>query len=378
MPSTSSRKSVAKKAPPVEPSSGKAAAAAAPKRTAASKPATRARPAGKKAAPRSAGTRATAERPVPEAENVAVAAAAPAVPAKPRLVHRPRLAPWLPRELPPPHTGKPDDPRLAAAVAARERWHGRSGRPALKSGTQAVAFARERGLVHPLDATPLPNLLDPIIGKACVGPERETGPAAATLASWRKELDRANDLLELRLCFERPTFVGLELWPALWTVVAPREEAARNGGMALPREAEEALELLDRKGALPVERLRSLLDLSPEELGNLRGLLESQLLVLARGEVDEDDGPITVLEPLGRWAARAAVPRRLEVHQAYTLLFAAAIRSAAVLWPEEIAALFPWTPEERDAAVAACLEAGAVVTYEEAGSVAYVASPVPR
>ena len=111
---------------------------------------------------------------------------------------------------------------------------------------------------------------------------------------------------------------------------------------------------------------------------HLQGQLEAQLLVIARGEVDEDDGPITVLEPFGRWAARAVGPHRPELHPAFTVLFAAAVRSATVLWPDEIAALFPWTPAERDAAVAACLQAGAVVSYDEGGSVAYVASPVPR
>src|SRR5690606_6188150 len=77
--------------------------------------------------------------------------------------------------------GKPSDPRLAAALAARERWHGRSGRPALKSATQAVAFVRERLLVHPRVRSVLPNLIDPIVGRTCTDEEREQGVIAQTL-----------------------------------------------------------------------------------------------------------------------------------------------------------------------------------------------------
>jgi hypothetical protein len=313
---------------------------------------------------------APAEPPAPTPEETPVA--------RRRLAPRPKLEAWTPRHLPAPRLGRPEDPRLAAAIAARERWHGRSGRPALKSATQAVAFARERRLVQLVEPTALPNLLDPIVGKACLPEERVEGPTAHVFRGWRKEFEAAHDLLELRLAFERPTLAQAELWPSIVAVAAPREEAARDGSLPLPREADEVLEILDRKGAVPVERLRSLVGLEANGMDHLRGLLEAQFLVLARPEVDEDEGPIVVLEPVGRWATRAVGLRRPELHQAFTMLFAAAVRSAAVLWPDEIAALFPWSPEERDTAVSACLQAGAVVTYDEGGSVAYVASPVPR
>src|SRR5262245_58039281 len=88
---------------------------------------------------------------------------------------RKKAAPWEPVTIPVHKIARAEDPRLAAALAARERWHGRSGRPALKSGTQAVAFVRERRLVHPTSHSALPNLLDPVIGRATTSAERTAG-----------------------------------------------------------------------------------------------------------------------------------------------------------------------------------------------------------
>lgn len=318
--------------------------------------------------PREAGTAAEAK---------ATRASAPRKAPAPKKARRPD--PWIPKEVPLHHLeGKASDPRLAAALAARERWHGRSGRPALKSPTQAVAFARERHLVHLVEPSPLPNLLDPIVGRSCTDEERTTGQPAGVLAGWREEIDNTTDLLEVRLCFERPTLVSSDLWPALVAVAAPREEAARSGTF-LTEEAEEALDLLDRLGVVPSDRLRQFLGLEEAEFARVHGELESRLLVLSRGDFDEDDNPITVIERMGRWASRNQVERPdLETSRAWTFLFIAALRSAVVLWPEEIAALFPWTVVEREAALAEAMSTGAVVTYTENGSLAYVASPVPR
>lgn len=274
--------------------------------------------------------------------------------------------------------GKAADPRLAAALAARERWHGRSGRPALKSSTQAVAFARERHLVHLTVQSPLPNLIDPIVGRSCNEEDRSTGQPATVLKSWREEIDLAPDLLEVRLCFDQPTLVSSDLWPALVAVAAPREEAARLGNL-ITEEAEEALELLDRLGMVPSGRLQQFLGLDEAEFARVHGELESRLLVLSSGDFDEDDNPITVIERMGRWADRnQQANQELEVGRAWTFLFIAALRSAVVLWPEEIASLFPWTVVEREAALSEAMSTGAVVTYAEEGSLAYVASPVPR
>jgi|GEM_PF-1547464 len=293
---------------------------------------------------------------------------------------RRKVAPWVPKEVPlHPLEGRAQDPRLAAALAARERWHGRSGRPALKSATQAIAFTRERNLVHPVVQSALPNLFDPLIGRSCTTEERATGPLASTLAAWMPEILRAPDLLVARLCFEQPTLVRAELWPSLVSVAGPREEEARSGGL-LTREAEEALEILDRRGKVTADRLSRLLDLSPEEFAKVQGELESRLVVLSRPDVDEDDQPVSVLEPIGRWAEKALGPRRfdVELQRAWTFLFIAALRAAVVLWPEEIEALYPWTAAERDAAIAEAMSTGAVVTYHEGDVQAFVASPVPR
>src|SRR5690606_30666492 len=137
------------------------------------------------------------------------------------------------------------------------------------------------------------------------------------LKGWSRDLHGANDILEARLCFERPTLVSSDLWPALVTVAAPREDAARLGGI-LSEEATEALEILDRRGVVPQERLRQLLGLDEASFARAHAELESRLLVLSRGDRDEDDNPITVTETLGRWAERA-VPRRpeLEVRRAW-------------------------------------------------------------
>ena len=347
--------------------------ARAPARKAAAKPVAEkaaavksaARPAAKKTAAKKAA--APARKPAP-----AKKAAAPAPKKAQAPAFTPRAVPIHELE------GKAADPRLAAALAARERWHGRSGRPALKSATQAVAFVRERLLVHATVRSALPNLIDPIVGRVCTEEERATGAIAQTLRGWSRDIYGAPDLLEARLCFERPTLIASDLWPALVTVAAPREEAARKGGL-LSEEAEEALEILDRKGVVPAERLRQLIGLDEKAFASVHAELESRLLVLSRGDLDEDDNPITVIETLGRWAERA-VPRKveLEVSRAWTFLFIAALRSAVVLWPEEIEALFPWTPEERNAAISEAMTTGALITYTEAGSTAWVASPVPR
>ncbi|AKU91837.1 hypothetical protein [Vulgatibacter incomptus] len=288
--------------------------------------------------------------------------------------------PWSPRAIPiHPIDGRPQDPRLAAALAARERRHGRSGRPALKSATQAIAFVRERHLVHSTILSALPNLLDPLVGRICTDEERAQGTYASTLAAWIPEIHSAPDLLEARLCFDQPTLVGSELWPSLAAVAAPLDEAARNGGL-LSHEAEEALEILDRRGVMATDRLARLLDLTPESFAKVQGELESRLMALSRGDLDDEDRPITVLEPLSRWAERAVSLKKgdVELHRAWTFLFIAAIRSAVVLWPEEIEALYPWTAREREAAIAEAMGTGSVVIYAEGSTQAYVASPVPR
>jgi hypothetical protein len=286
-----------------------------------------------------------------------------------------RASSWEPLEIPQRKIGRPEDPRLAAALAARERWHGRSGRPALKSATQAVAFVRERRLVHPLAASALPNLLDPVVGRATTGAERSGGPPAATLGAWMGELAAAPDLLQVRLCFEQPTLVQQELWPSLVAVAAAREEVVR---AELTAPAAEALEILERKGVVSHERLRQLLGTNARDLSRVVAELEARVFAISRPDLDEEDRPITVMEPFARWAPRAVPGRRPDLAQAWTLLFASAARSAVVLWPEEIAALLPWNAAERDAAVRATLDAGAAVTYNEGPDIAFVASPVPR
>ncbi len=324
---------------------------------------------------------AKTKRPAKPAAKTAKAASKPAkaAPKKPaKAPKRPRSASaFEPRTIPERPQGKPDDPRLAAALAARERWHGRSGRPALKSATQAVAFARERRLVNLTVASALPNLVDPIVGRSCTPQERQGGQPAAVLQAWSKELAAAPDLLQLRLCFEQPTLVQAELWPSVAVLAAPLEEKARAGGV-LSAEAEEALDLLDRKGVLATDRLRTLLGLSVKDFARIQAELEARLCVVARPDLDEEDMPITVLEPLGRWASRTVVGRRPDPAQAFTLLFAAAVRAGVVLYPEEAESLLPWTAPERERAIATSLEAGAHVTYAEGGGVAFVASPVPR
>lgn len=317
-------------------------------------------------------------KPEPKAAKPKAPAAPAPAPAKKAVPKKPAVV-WVPREVPIHEIdGKAADPRLAAALAARERWHGRSGRPALKSSTQAVAFVRERRLVHASVRSPLPNLIDPVVGRSCSDEDRTTGQPALTLRGWRKEIDAAPDILEARLCFERPTLISSELWPALITVALPREIAAEDGGL-ISEEAVEALEILDRKGSVPSDRLRQMLGLEEKAFDRVHAELESQLLVLSRGALDEDDQPIVRLERFSRWADRA-MPKRaeLEVGRAWTFLFIAALRSAVVLWPEEIDGLFPWTRAEREAALAEAASTGAVITYTEGDSIAYVASPVPR
>lgn len=287
---------------------------------------------------------------------------------------------WVPRPVPlHPLEGRPEDPRLAAALAARERWLGRSGRPALKSATQAIAFVRERHLVHADANTALPNLIDPLVGRSCSDEERFEGPLAATLKSWTPELRSAPDLLEARLCFDRPTWISSDLWPCLSVVAAPREREARKGGVLSP-EAQEALEILDRRGSVATDRLARLLDLSEKEFAPIQGELESRLAVLASADVDEDDEPITVLEPTSHWSERALSSRgaELELQRAWTFLFIAALRASVVLWPEEVEALYPWSDAERRAAIEEAMGTGAVVTYSQGDTIAYVASPVPR
>lgn len=357
MPTTRTSKTAAKKTAAKVTRSPRAATAARTTRAKAARPAA--------AKPELLEEEATETAPEPQRKSAARKA-------KPAL--------WTPRpmaihEL----SGKPSDPRLAAALAARERWHGRSGRPALKSGTQAVAFVRERRLVHRTVRSPMPNLIDPIVGHSVREEERNEGQIFQTLQSWNRDLANSPDILEIRLCFERPTLVASDLWPALALVAAPREEAARDDGRHLSEEARETLEILDRRGVLSVERLRQMLGLGPEEFAAVQGELESHLLVVARGDRDEEGEPITVLEPLGRWAERAIVRRmELEPGRAWTLLFMAALRSAVVLWPEEIEALFPWTAEERENAVQEAIGTGTMINYVEDGSTAWVASPVPR
>lgn len=385
MPTT--RKKTAEKKPAAAPAAAKApktttapkakVAAARPAAKVAKAPAAKAVPVKKAAAAAPAAAKPAA---APKKAAPAPKAAAPAAaPKKAPAIRRPRAPAWEPRLIPVHEIdGKAADPRLAAALAARERWHGRSGRPALKSGTQAVAFVRERLLVHPTTRSALPNLVDPIVGRVCTPDERETGPIAQTLKGWSREVRSAPDLLEARLCFEQPTLIAGELWPALITVAAPREEAARSGGL-LSEEAEEALEILDRKGVVATERLRQLLGLDAAAFARVHAEMESRLLVLSRGDLDEDDNPITVMETLRRWSDRA-MPKRpeLEVGRAWTFLFIAALRSAVVLWPEELEMLFPWTREERQAAIDEALTTGSLISYTEAGSTAWVASPVPR
>ena len=50
-----------------------------------------------------------------------------------------------------------------------------------------MAFVRERRLVHPAAGSALPNLLDPVVGRATAGAERTTGLPAATLGAWLRE-----------------------------------------------------------------------------------------------------------------------------------------------------------------------------------------------
>ena len=367
MPTTRSKKTVEKKpaakvarAPAKPVAKATATAKSSPARTTATKP----------AVPKAAPAQPVAAQPVPGKAAPVKKAPAP---------KKAKVAPFVPRSVPIHEiVGKAADPRLAAALAARERWHGRSGRPALKSSTQAVAFVRERLLVHARERSALPNLIDPIVGHCCSDEERNTGLIAQTLKGWNRELYGASDLLEARLCFERPTLVAADLWPALVAVAAPREDAARLGGLLSP-EATEALDILDRKGVVPLERLRQLLGMDAAAFAQVHAELESRLLVLSRGDLDEDDNPIIVAETLGRWADRA-LPRRIEldVGRAWTFLFIAALRASVVLWPEEIDALFPWTPTERNAAINEAATTGALITYTEGSSTAWVASPVPR
>lgn len=290
-----------------------------------------------------------------------------------------KVAPWSPRPIPlHPLEGRAEDPRLAAALAARERWLGRSGRPALKSATQAIAFARERHLVHPTSQSALPNLIDPLVGRSCTEEERLEGPLVQTLNGWLPEIRAASDLLEARLCFDRPTFVSSDLWPSLAVIAAPREERVRTKG-ALTPEAAEVLEILDRRGSASTDRLARLLDMEVTDFARVQGELESHLAILPRPGVDEDDEPITLLEPTGAWAERTlSSPRTLEIDRAWTFLFIAALRAAVVLWPEELEALYLWSEEEMRAAIAEALGTGAVLSYTEGESKAYVASPVPR
>ncbi|WP_373044278.1 hypothetical protein [Vulgatibacter sp.] len=413
MPTTRSKKKVEKK-----PVAGKAAAKAAPKpaaraaapartvkakapaaktaKTATAPKRTTAKPAAMKAAPapkaKAAAPKAAANAkadipmkakaaaaPKAKAEAAPKAPVAKKAPAKAPAPKKPKVPAFAPRQVPIHELdGKAADPRLAAALAARERWHGRSGRPALKSATQAVAFVRERHLVHASVRSALPNLLDPVVGHTVSEEERSAGPIAQTLKAWRREIDAAPDLLEARLCFERPTLVGADLWPALVTVAAPREEAARRGGV-LSVEAEEALDVLDRKGVVPADRLRQLVGLDAAAFASVHAELEARLLVVSRAGLDEDDNPITVVESLSRWAERNVQRKvELEIGRAWCFLFIAALRSAVVLWPEEIEALFPWSPEERNAAIAEAMTTGALITYTEGESTAWVASPVPR
>lgn len=287
---------------------------------------------------------------------------------------------WAPRPIPShPLEGKASDPRLAAALAARERWHGRSGRPALKSPTQAVAFARERRLVHATTASALPNLLDPILGRALEEEERQEGQALTTLEGWSSELHGSPDLLEIRLCFERPTFVQADLWPCIKPISRSRNEEVRKD-RSLPLEVREALEILDRRGIVPVERLGEMLDLEVEDARRLCGFLESKLVAVTRKEYDEDEErDILVVEPLLGWLERHPhQERELTRERAWTFLFIAALRSAVTLWPDEIEAIFPWTEAERTHAIREAMTTGTMIPYYEGGEQVLVASPVPR
>lgn len=290
------------------------------------------------------------------------------------------LKSWEPGPIPShPLDGRAEDPRLAAALAARERWHGRSGRPALKSPTQAVAFVRERRLVHPLTESALPNLLDPIVGKASTEDERRESPARTTLDGWLGEVRSSPDILETRLCFERPTFVQADLWPCL-TAIGKERDAEVRRDKSLPLEIREALEILDRRGSLPVDRLGQMLDLEPDETERLCGFLESRLLLVTRNEWDEDEErDIRVAEPLLQWLERTPHQQReVDPQRAWTLLFIGALRASVVLWPEELHALFPWTYTERMHAIEEAMGTGTVIAYTEKDAQVLVASPVPR
>lgn len=289
------------------------------------------------------------------------------------------MAAWSPRPIPI-HQVDPRsaDPRLAAALAARERWHGRSGRPALKSPTQAIAFVRERRLVHPLIESPLPNLVDPIIGKAASAEEREESPARTTLDGWMDEIRSSPDLLETRLCFERPTLVQADLWSCLLPLSRQRREAAKQRGVLSP-EGREAMEIVERREEIDKKRLAQLLDMNDEEITLLVQELEARLLLHVADELDDDDESVTMVRPLAEWLEQAPYPKReMEPSRAWTFLFIAALRSAVVLWPEEIEAMLPWTADEREAAIAEAMKTGTVLAYVEDGARALVASPVPR
>lgn len=291
------------------------------------------------------------------------------------------MAAWSPRPIPIHRMEaehKPSDPRLAAALAARERWHGRSGRPALKSATQAIAFVRERRLVHPLVESPFPNLLDPVVGKPCSEEEREQGQARTVLDGWMSEIHAAPDILETRLCFERPTLVQADLWSCLLPIANQRHQASRQRGVLSP-EGREALEIIERREELGTQRLAQLLDMSPEEMALLQAELEARLLVVAHQESDDEDQPVTTLRPLVAWLSQASYPRReMEPSRAWTLLFIASLRSAVVLWPEEIESMLPWTREEREAALAEAMRTGTVMSYTDGDARVLVSSPVPR
>jgi len=287
---------------------------------------------------------------------------------------------WAPPEIPrPPLEGKASDPRLSAALAARERWHGRSGRPALKSSTQAVAFVRERRLVLPTIPSVLPNLLDPIVGRALTPEEREESQAVKTLNAWMPEIRTTPDITEIRLCFQRPTLVQADLWPCLKPLALAREEEARTN-RKLPPEVREALEILDRRKTIPLSRLGEMLDLNDADAERLVGYLESQLVVVSRTEYDDDEEKdVRVVESLPRWLERAPrMERVVPQERAWTFLFLAALRSAVTLWTADLSVLFPWSEEERESAIQEAMTTGMVIPYEEEGQVVYVASPVPR
>lgn len=287
---------------------------------------------------------------------------------------------WAPRPIPRhPLDRKASDPRLAAALAARERWHGRSGRPALKSPTQAVAFVRERRLVHSTTASALPNLLDPIVGRALEEEERSSGQAVTTLQAWMPEIRSTPDILELRLCFERPTFVHADLWPCLEAIGRVRDEEVRKD-RSLPLEVREALEILDRRGVIAVERLGEMLDLDKEDAERLAFFLETKLVAVTRNEFDEDEErDILVIEPLVQWIEQHPhQERELTKDRSFTFLLIAALRSAVALWPDELEAIFPWTEAERELAIQEAMTTGTMIPYYEDGQRILVASPVPR